>query len=42
MIKGDIEANQENNDNARKTFESALDMLKNIFKGASHLTQKTK
>ena len=42
MIKGDIEANQENNDNARKTFESALDMLKNIFKGISHLTQKTK
>ena len=42
MIKGDIEANQGDNDNARKTFESALDMLKNIFKGNFHLTQKTK
>jgi tetratricopeptide (TPR) repeat protein len=42
MIKGDIEADQGDNDNARKTFESALDMLKNIFKGTFHLTQKTK
>ena len=39
MIKGDIEADQGDNDNARKTFESALDMLKNIFKGTFHLTQ---
>lgn len=38
MIKGDIEADQGDNDNARKTFESALDMLKNIFKGTFHLT----
>ena len=42
MIKGDIEADQGDNDNARKTFESALEMLKNIFKGNFHLTQKTK
>lgn len=42
MIKGDIEADQKDNDRARKTFESALDMLKNIFKGTYHLTQKTK
>ena len=39
MIKGDIEADQGDIDNARKTFESALDMLKNIFKGTFHLTQ---
>lgn len=42
MIKGDIEADQKDNDRARKTFKSALDMLKNIFKGTYHLTQKTK
>ena len=39
MIKGDIEADQGDIDNARKTFESALEMLKNIFKGTFHLTQ---